>query len=334
MSTPPTAPPTAPTTPFTAPATPTLVVSARKRSARPASIVDRMMRQYQRDKSKGKAMDRAAAAAYAQKFVAYAKYRYDQAIAAGKTRKLPHFSYAQTSLSNFKRRVRDELGETSADFLKSLRLTREQGNVLEAAKKRVVHQKAIDLPEVDGDAVVLDCRKMLSSDDPYLRLIALACLTGRRTAELLYSIRFRPPQEAHKTSSKYWAHVTGFLKQRKGDPDAVVSREVPLLADRKSIVEALKATRAVLKADSVRDVNLRHAKKIHRHMHKYCPTIGNIHQFRKLYALMCFHYFNSRQCSLPRVASDYLGHKMVSDSILTYLNFHLKPLGRLDFSAP
>ena len=56
---------------------------------------------------------------------------------------------------------------------------------------------------------------------------------------------------------------------------------------------------------------------------KFVPMIKNIHQFRKFYVFSCFEYFNENHCSIARLAADYLAHKTMSETVLTYLNFRV-----------
>lgn len=259
-------------------------------------------------------------------------------------RKNSHLMSAQTYLSLFKKSLAQKDPTIPPEFLKQLRLSKEQHATIMKAKNEKLHANAINLPSVNADLIIKDCRSCLAtSQDPYKKLIALACLTGRRVSELLVTISFDAPKHNHSsTHDKYWSHATGFLKQRSKDTKRVVSREIPLLDTRQHIVQALQFVREQLGAGSynpqwvpaisVQEANRKHAKPVSRKMRKYCEVICNIHQFRKFYALACFHYFNENHCSLPRLASDYLGHKSVSSTILTYLNFRVENLGSLAFN--
>jgi hypothetical protein len=260
-------------------------------------------------------------------FIKYFKSMYDEDIKKGKTRKLSYLSSVQTGLSHYKKALR-ELG-APADFLNQLCLSRKQTAELIREKKQNVKQKAIDLPAINGDGIIQDCIQLLQHSNVYLQVVALACLTGRRMAELLYSIKFGSPREKHFTNEKFWSCVTGILKQR--GENQVICREVPLFAPRVLICQTLRTVRKKLPAKSVREVNAKYGKPVARVMKKYCSEIGNLHQFRKFYVLACHSYFNERHCSLPRLAADYLGHKTMSDTVLTYLNFRLVNLNSLEF---
>jgi hypothetical protein len=111
----------------------------------------------------------------------------------------------------------------------------------------------------------------------------------------------------------------------------VKCREVPLLADRFVINKTISEIRKKLPVSSIEQVNRLYAKNISRAVHKSCPELGKLHEFRKFYAATCFHYFNERRCSLPRIAADYLGHKTMSETVLTYLSARIEGVGTLNF---
>jgi hypothetical protein len=260
-------------------------------------------------------------------FIKYFQEKYESDLKRNKPRKLSYLSTVQTSLSAYKKELRRL--DAPEHFLKQLHLARGQTEALIREKKDNVQAKAIDLPAINGDSIIEDCLKLLHNDNIYLRVVAVACLTGRRMAEILHSVTFGPPLDKHYTEERYWSCITGILKQR--GEDRVKCREIPLFAPRDDINKALASIRKELPSSNAKDVNVLYGKPIARVMKKYCAEIGNLHQFRKFYVLACQEYFNERNCSLPRLAADYLGHKTMSDTILTYLNFRLVNVGSLDF---
>jgi len=321
-------------------------------------FVDKMVQKFREISTKSpNLVGPALGKAFSEEFKQHYKGLFDKDMKRGMKRRITYLSSVQSSLSNFKRQVKDgkmatlsssspnlsglmqrlELDEKKTkgfeDFLKNLRLEPEDMRKLQIAKRQNVHAKSIDLPEISGDAIVKDCRLLLTKESPYLRLIGVACLTGRRMAEIIFSMTFSPPTKSHYTNRTYWTRISGICKQRANDPDPIRQREIPLLARRSEIVRCVKSIREDLPAKSVREVNKKYGKAVQRAMQKFCPEIGNLHQFRKFYVLVCFHYFNERNCSLPRLAADYLGHKTLSDTVITYLNFRVKPLGALDFKT-
>ena len=270
---------------------------------------------------------RECAEVFSRRFVQYYQEKYNADILAHKKRKSTALSSAQSMLSIFKKRL-SKLGAPQDTFLKHLHISLAESKQLVRTRNAAVHAGAIHLHNVKADAVIRDCRQFLDHENPYLVTIGLACLTGRRMAEILYSIKFDAPREVHRTNDKYWTSASGFVKQRNGTD---LRREIPLLETRIKVNAAIERVRIALPALSPAEVNFKYAKPIARLMKKFCPVIGKLHQFRKFYALACFHYFNDSNCSLARLASDYLGHKNMSSTVLTYMNFRLVDLGSLIF---
>jgi len=272
---------------------------------------------------------------FSEQITNYFRERYNDDIKRGRPRKGNHLASTQTTLSKLKRRIeKTSLGSSAGEaaFLKQLRLKPEEAKQLERHKADMVDSKAIHIPEIDADAIILDCRELLDNPDPFVRLLALACLTGRRMGELLFSMKFEAPKLAHKTNSKYWTEISGIAKQREHERENYPRiREVPLFAPRDVVVAAIQKLRTDLPCDSIEQVNSKYGKPAQRAMKKYCPTLNNLHNFRRMYSLVCEHYFNENSCALPRLAAEYLGHKSTSSVVLTYLNFKVKNLGRLSF---
>ena len=262
-------------------------------------------------------------------FINHYRDLYNSDMRKGVPRKLSWRSSAQTYLSKFRRKVKEN--GAHEEFLSLLHLPSPQSIELMKEKQENVRKSAIDLPLIQGDAWITDCRSYLEHPDWYLRVIAVAALTGRRESEIILTCEFEKPREKHYTDSKYWSNVTGILKQRPGDPDAVREREIPLLAERTRIRACVASIRKQSRAITESDVNRVYASGIARRMHRHCPEMRTLHEFRKFYAASCFWYFNERNCSLPRAASDYLGHKKMAEAVLTYLSIRVEGLGSLNF---
>lgn len=272
------------------------------------------------------------------------KALYDKAIAEGKTRKVSYLIVARGAVSNFKQALRKQNVE-SEEYLQRLALPKQAQYIVKGEETQRQRDSSIHLTEVPGDAVMEDCRELLGKrtndkHTAYVVLIALSCLTGRRTIELLKELVIQPPKEPHP-NPKYWACITGIAKQNPRDP--VMCRDVPFFAPRDDIQDAMEFVRSVLELppgpegeDSVskamyrKKVNLKYANAIAGAMQKHCPAVGQVKLFRKVYALMSFHYFNQNNCSLVRLASDYLGHKFIATAI-PYMNVRIGQVGRLRF---
>lgn len=149
-------------------------------------------------------------------FLDHYRSLYERDVQRGKQRKMDFLSSAQSALSRLKRAVLQKYGARAEEFSRGLKLGASETRALRDARERRVYAKSIDLVDIDGDEVVLRCRELLWSEDPYTVGIALAALTGRRAAELVHSLRVAPPLLDHFTHAKYWGRITGVLKQRRG----------------------------------------------------------------------------------------------------------------------
>jgi integrase len=256
---------------------------------------------------------------------------YNHLAKVGGPRKTSYLASTQSALSKFKSYL-IELGAPD-EVINNIRLSKSKTTLLNQQRSERAQAKAIDLKDIDAYSMISDARKQLTSPNKYLRLIALAALTGRRTSELLLTINFGKPRDKHKnTHEKYWTYATGFCKQKRTDKDPLIGREIPLLFQRDVLNRIMMQLRKELPANSTHEVNSKYGKQISRNMKRCCSDIGGIHEFRKFYAYCTFKYFNNRNCSIARVASEYLGHKKVSSSILTYLSFKVSHTKLHDFT--
>jgi hypothetical protein len=192
-----------------------------------------------------------------------------------------------------------------------------------------MHDSAIDLITIDGDAVITKARLLIKLEDPVMKMIGVAALTGRRMAEIAKTMTFSPARKEHHTNEIYWSHVEGIVKQR--GPNPLLSAEIPIFAPLPDIQNAVNDIRRKMPCETIEDVNATFSTEVSRKMRKYCAVIGKLHQFRKFYVLMCDCYFNERSCALWRIAHDYLCHKTVNTHVLTYMNFKVHCNRSLDF---
>ena len=220
-----------------------------------------------------------------------------------------------------------DAGISPSAFYNNLKLSKENSILLKTERNERLRMKAIDLPQVHGDRIITDCRRLLKHKNKYMRLIAVAGLTGRRTVEILRTMKFNQPYEDHSELNDYWCLVTGVAKQKNGE----IVREVPFFEKRETLKKKIKVLRKEFPTDCNRDVNALYAKQISNYMKDYCSVIGNIHSFRRFYVLMCYKYFNDRNCSIARIASDYLGHKTMGSTLISYLSFNVKTEDHISF---
>lgn len=271
------------------------------------------------------------AALFCRAFHAHFKELYDEDKARGKARDLPYLSSTQSALSRFRKRLKQELRtECPEEFLKGLALCDADHKALAEAKRKRREERATNLLEIHAEPKVLEFRHMLNhSTDPREQLVALAALTGRRCVELLRTGCFRKPRKPHQLSEQFWTSFSGVAKQPEDKP--LPPRELPLLAPRREIIAAVARVREALPSISNEQMNAKYAKGISRTVKRVCAEVGTLHAFRKFYAFTVLRYFNEKNASTPLFVSDVLGHKNMSDTVLTYLSFDVRCDGTLAF---
>ena len=264
-------------------------------------FVTRVVRDYDRTKKLR------SAASLIKMTKLYFKRRYDEDIDAGRARKSSYLSTAQNSLSRIKKELREK--GIAESYLKQIHLSKEDMAKLNKNKAARLHEEGANIPSVPADMMILDCRDILRNPEATrsIKVMALACLTGRRMIEILMTATFKPPKKPHRTNSAYWSCVDGLAKQRESEQ----SVEIPLLERRDEIIKSIHEIRSMFppppdhlpKYKKKQWYSKKYSKEISSVMHRYCPTIGKLHNFRKFYAAVCTHYFaeNGASCSSNRV---------------------------------
>ena len=259
---------------------------------------------------------------FVESFRMYFKFTYKLDIDAGKTRKTTWLNSFQSNLSQFRRQLKNR--GIQFWLLKFIRMTAKEKRTLEMQKKQRMVDESVGIVRINGPALLEKARRLLFSDDPATLVVALAALTGRRSSELVHSGTFGHPQEKHLHPA-YWSHFTGILKQREWDKNKVVAREIPLLAPREEINEALERLRDLWPSDSVQEAGSLYSYPISKATKREFPDVAKLHEFRKTYAVITYEHFNEKDYSLPRFASEVLAHKsLLGGRILTYLNIAVK----------
>ena len=265
----------------------------------------------------------------------------------------------QVNLSRLKTRVRKNFNKNSASsdasfrdafythYLNKLRLTAKECSLVRTHRSNQVEQAGGSVVSIKGDLYVKKARSLLTyvlqtRSDPFEAVIALAILTGRRSSEIIKTISVHAPRYSdsnnpRKSHPQYWASMRGFLKHK---PGTRIRRDIPLLGSRNLIVQGLKYVREQLPSKNVQECNSKYSTQINRRVKVLCGELKTLHTARRLYALMCHHYFKNdinpgEIMSLPRVVSYALGHTNLSKTSLTYMNIDLdtSSLGGLDFAT-
>lgn len=266
-----------------------------------------------------------------------------------------HLCSVQVNLSRLKsgaRRVAKSSPHTSKalmdalekHYLEALCLTTDESSKVRTHRDMRVKAAGENVVSIPGDLYVRQATELLkyiiiTNGDRFEAVVCLAILTGRRSSEILRTISVRQPtkddpKDLRKTHEQYWTCMCGFLKHKSG---VKIKRIIPILAPRKLVVQGIKYIRERMPSKSVSECNSRYSTQINRAVKRLCPELNNLHAARRLYALLCHHYFRKeimpgKTMSLPRTVSYVLGHTNLTKTSITYMNIDLKEVGSIDFT--
>ena len=268
---------------------------------------------------------------FVQSLRLYCQHIADLDLAGNRERKTTWLNSFQCCLSLFRRQLKER--NVHYHLLKYVRMSRQEKYLLEKQKRERLEKASENVSKLDGADVITRARTLLQSEDPATVVICLAALTGRRMSELILSGNFGPPQNTKWARPTYWSNFTGVLKQREWDKDKVNFREIPLLAPRQDINEAIERLRDLWPATSNAEVNKLYSSRVSKKMKELFPQIGTLHTFRKVYCPITYFHFNDElNFSLPRFASEVLAHKSIHGGrLLTYLNVNVTNLENIEF---
>ena len=229
---------------------------------------------------------------------------------------------ASSALSELKRVLAQTFMATYR-YRKQLRISKRELLYLDKFNHTRLEHKTNYLKEINLTDLLIKLYQLLMSSEPAEIALGVAGLTGRRQTEVVFSANFAPPQNPtyHRYRS-FWAYVTGFSKTNRYDKYAVRARELPLLAPRQSIQDALVDLRSMWPSDSHRQASGLYAKMLTKAVRQHLRPLGIIrmHDLRKTFVQMAFPLFNERDSVVPAFASKVLGHKStLSHRIMTYL---------------
>jgi Telomere resolvase len=234
---------------------------------------------------------------------------------------------ASTALTKVKSRLKSSR-LAPYDFRREVALSRRELVQLDTINHRRLEQKIHAQPEVDLSKLLSVLFALLRSEDPAEVAIGISGLTGRRQTEVVHSMVLAEPSHKHRHRyPSYWAHVTGFSKGRQHDRYAVRARELPLLAPRVMLVEAIREVRDHWPSDSHSEASALYGNRLAAAAKKHLRSLGikRMHDLRKTFIQIAYAYFNERESVLPAFASSVLGHKSeLSNRIMTYLIIRTK----------
>jgi len=205
--------------------------------------------------------------------------------------------------------------------LEILNLTKEEIDDLnnQYSKKVATEHRSLR-PLKNYDQMILKAVDLLGGMSIYDRILGLACLTGRRAAEIGCTAKFQALR-------KDWMLFDG---QLKGKTRLLHTYEIPVLADTALIIEAVRSVReqrplwvenTILFHDcGSRELSLR----VKRHFSEFIDNPA-VKDLRSAYAEICYDKFGTVRTAKSRFFSDILGHGE-DDNITgqSYLDFYIK----------
>ena len=205
--------------------------------------------------------------------------------------------------------------------LEILNLTREEIDDLNLQYSQKVATEHRSLrPLKNYDQMILKAQELLGGISIYDRILGLACLTGRRAAEIGCTAKFQ-------TLRKDWMLFDG---QLKGKTRLLHTYEIPVLADGVLILDAIKSVRqqrpqwvenTILFHDcGSRELSLR----VKRHFSEFIDNPA-VKDLRAAYAEVCYDKFGTVRKAKTRFFSEILGHGE-DDNITgqSYIDFYIE----------
>ena len=205
--------------------------------------------------------------------------------------------------------------------LEILNLTKEEIDDLnDQYSKKVASEHRSLRPLKNHDQMILKAVDLLGGMSIYDRILGLACLTGRRAAEIGCTAKFQPLR-------KDWMLFDG---QLKGKTRLLHTYEIPVLADTALIIEAVRSVReqrplwvenTILFHDcGSRELSLR----VKRHFSDFIDNPA-VKDLRSAYAEICYDKFGTVRTAKSRFFSDILGHGE-DDNITgqSYIDFYIE----------
>ena len=170
------------------------------------------------------------------------------------------------------------------------------------------------------EKMIVKASELLEAPSLYDRILGLAFLTGRRSAEIACTAQFQPLE-------KQWMLFEG---QLKGKTRVMDIYKIPVLAEPDALIRATMRVREQ-RPQWVDQPILFHAcgskelsRRVKRHFSEFMddPAVKDL---RAAYAEVCYHRFGSEKITKSRFFSDILGHG--EDDNLTgqsYLDFYIQ----------
>ena len=208
--------------------------------------------------------------------------------------------------------------------LEILNLTLEETVFLnEQYSKKVAAEHRELRPLKNHEEMILKASDLIQAPSVYDRILGLACLTGRRAAEIACTAKFRKLREN-------WMLFDG---QLKGKTRLLGTYEIPVLGDTSLILEGIRQLREekpqwLDQPILFHDTGSRElSSRVKKHFTDFIdnPTVKDL---RAAYAEVCYDKFGTIRKAKTRFFSEILGHGQ-DDNITgqSYIDFYLEEEG-------
>jgi hypothetical protein len=203
-------------------------------------------------------------------------------------------------------------------FVSQLKLSHDEQEQIRQLSKQRIEARSEDVARVHAASLhrfLRRCNSVLrdASADPKETLVALAFVTGRRTAEIMLTAQFERVPSAKGNAHHFKACFSGQVKAGLRDTERCYN--IPLLAPVDQVNSALQRLRQrwpLAAGSTPEQVNKHYASTAHRAAKKYLQPLheklGHMHAARQLYAMVTFEVCQPHTYSVHGWIRRVLGH--------------------------
>lgn len=235
-------------------------------------------------------------------------------------------------------RLEDPPGE---DYLSKLALSKAQYNEIRKTNQDSRKRGAMDVVCIaNGDSIVLQAMRYITSSDPNLLIAAIFPLTGMRPIEVVKEARFSTKMNNQQDHPAFWACQTKFAKRGTMITKYAECRDRPYLVPYFLVERALIIIRKRWPTRGLtnRQISRKFSSHWQKILQKAYPQVPGITSrlCRRFFAVYSFHYFGKSvfiggesQSSLNGYASWVLGHATLEDQVIAYSSLIIRPMPKL-----
>ena len=226
-------------------------------------------------------------------------------------------------------------------YLAKLALSKKEYNEIRAQNSDARKRGAMDVVTIsNGDAIVLQALRYITSSDPSLLIGALFPLTGMRPIEIAKMALFTTNLNNKQEHQPWWACQTRFAKRGTMKSKYNECRDRPFLCPYWLVERALAIVRKRWPTRGLtnREISRKYSSHWQKILQKSYPQVPGItaRLCRRFFAVYSFHYFGKSvfiggesQSSLNGYASWVLGHASLEDQVIAYSSLIIRPMPKL-----